>query len=33
MHPKTLKHNPVSPEIEELAGKYDHDPKSLLEIL
>ena len=33
MHPKTLKHNPVSPEIEELARKYDHDPKSLLEIL
>jgi NADH:ubiquinone oxidoreductase subunit F (NADH-binding)/NADH:ubiquinone oxidoreductase subunit E len=33
MHPKTLKHNPVSPEIEVLSQKYDHDPKALLEIL
>lgn len=33
MHPKTLKHNPVSPEIETLSEKYDHDPKALLEIL
>jgi NADH:ubiquinone oxidoreductase subunit F (NADH-binding)/NADH:ubiquinone oxidoreductase subunit E len=33
MHPKTLKHKPVSPEIEALSGKYDHDPKALLEIL
>ena len=33
MHPKTLKHNPVSPEIETLSQKYDHDPKALLEIL
>ena len=33
MHPRTLKHNPVSQEVETLAGKYDHDPKALLEIL
>lgn len=33
MHPKTLKHNPVSPEIEVLSQKHDHDPKALLEIL
>lgn len=33
MHPKTLKHNPVSPEIEALSQKHDRDPKALLEIL
>jgi len=33
MHPKTLKHNPVSPEIETLSGKHNCDPASLLEIL
>ena len=33
MHPKTLKHNPVSQEIETLASKYHDDPKALLEIL
>ena len=33
MHPRTLKHKPVSQEVETLSGKYDHDPKALLEIL
>ncbi len=33
MHPRTLKHKPVSQEVEALTGKYDHDPKALLEIL
>jgi NADH:ubiquinone oxidoreductase subunit E len=33
MHPNTLKHNPVSQEIDTLSGKYNHDPKALLEIL
>lgn len=29
MHPQTLKHNPVSLDIEALSGMYDHDPKAL----
>lgn len=30
MHPKTLKHNPVSPEVEALFGKHNNDPEALL---
>lgn len=33
MHPRTLKHRPVSQEVETLSGKYHHDPTALLEIL
>jgi NADH:ubiquinone oxidoreductase subunit F (NADH-binding)/NADH:ubiquinone oxidoreductase subunit E len=33
MHPKTLKHKPVSPEVEALTAKYNHDPEALLEVL
>jgi len=33
MHPRTLKHNPVSQEVETLTEKHNHDPKALLEIL
>lgn len=33
MHPKTLKHNPVSPEVEALTEKHKHDPEALLEVL
>lgn len=33
MHPRTLKHKPVSQEVETLSGRHDHDPKALLEIL
>ena len=33
MHPKTLKHKPVSPEVEALTEKHKHDPEALLEVL
>ncbi len=33
MHPKTLKHKPVSPEVEALSEKHNHDPRALLEVL